>query len=309
MPDATDFPHSMGVDAHDQLLRRAPVLAAVRAGAHAEPALLAAGAVAQHFGVPVHALTVIEPLATFAAEAELAGMLVDAEREQKAVALPQLQDNVREIAGPSALAPGGGWSCEVASGVAPLVIAERAHDQHARMVVMGLGQHALMDRLFGSETAVRTARVLTTPLLAVGRAFAAPARRIVVASDFSPASTDAAREALHLLAPGGTLTLVHVSARLESAPPAWLAVQERVIPSLFAEQMRAIDAPAGVHVEWTQRSGDAVAELLAVAESADAPLVAVGRHGLKPIERLFVGSTSTALLRRSDRAVLVATRG
>lgn len=309
MPDATDFPHSMGVEAHEQHLRNAPVLAAVRAGAHAEPALLAAASAAAHLGAPVHAITVIEPLGTFAAEAELAGMLVDAEREQMAVARPQLEANVREIAGHSALAPGGGWSFEIASGVTPLVIADRAHARHARLVVMGLGQHALMDRLFGSETAVRTLRTLTAPLLAVGRAFAAPCRRIVVASDFSPASTEAARQALALLAPGGTLTLVHVSARIESAPPAWLSLQERVIPGLFAEQMREIDAPLGVHVEWTQATGDAVGEVLAVAERADAPLIAIGRHGLGPIERLFVGSTSTALLRRSDRAVFVATRG
>jgi CPA2 family monovalent cation:H+ antiporter-2 len=305
MADA-DFRHSMGVEAHDRTVRDAPVLAAVRAGAHAEPALLAAASLAAHLGAPGRALSVVEPMATFAAEAELAGLLADAEREQLAQAVPALAANLREVVGEAALAAGT-WTSEVVAGLAPAVIAERAHALHARAVVMGLGQHALLDRLFGSETAVRALRLLTRPLLAVPRAVSVPCRRVIVASDFSPASTAAARLALTLLAPGGTLTLVHVSARLESAPPAWLAVQERVIPGLFAEQVRAIAAPEGMHVEWTQRVGDAVAEVLDVAARADAPVVSMGRHGLKPIERLFVGSTSTALLRRSDRAVLVAT--
>lgn len=301
-----DFRHSMGVEAHDRAVRDAPVIAAVRAGAHPEPALLAAASVADHLGTRGLALSVVEPMATFAAEADLAGLLADAEREQLARTSPALIANVREVAGDAAL-DAGRWATEVVPGIAPSVIAARAHALHARFVVMGLGQHALLDRLFGSETAVRALRQLTRPLLAVPKAFAAPCRRIVVASDFSPASTAAARVALSLLAPGGTVTLVHVSARLEAAPPAWLAVQERVIPGLFAEQVRAIAAPEGTHVEWTQRAGDAVGEVLDVAARADAPLVAMGRHGLKPIERLFVGSTSTALLRRSERAVLVAT--
>ncbi|MFN9453207.1 MAG: universal stress protein [Gemmatimonadota bacterium] len=305
-PEPTDFPHSMGVEAHDRTRLTAPVLAAVRVGAHAEPALLSAASLGGWLGAPVHALTVVEPMVSFAVESDLAGVLAEAEREQLARARPALDANVREVAGASALAEGG-WTAEASAGVAPAIIAERAHALHARCVVMGLGQHALLDRLFGSETAVRTLRLLTKPLLAVPHAFAVPCSRIVVASDFSPASTAAARLALTLLKPGGTLTLVHVSARLEAAPPAWLAVQERVIPGLFAEQVRAIAAPADRHVEWTQRAGQAIAEVLDVAARADAPLVALGRHGLKPIERLFVGSTSSALLRRSDRAVLVAT--
>jgi nucleotide-binding universal stress UspA family protein len=156
---------------------------------------------------------------------------------------------------------------------------------------------------------VRTLRHLGRPLLAVAQAVAAPVERIVVASDFSPASTAAAQAALTLLKPGGTLTLVHVAARLEAEPPRWLAVQERVVPGLFATQVREIAAPPTVHVEWTQRTGEAVAEVLDVAARADAPVVAVGRHGLGAVERLFVGSTSAALLRRSERAVLVVPTG
>lgn len=298
----------MGVDAAEQLAAMAPVLVAVRAQPAPEPALLAAGSLASHLNAPVLALSVVEPLGNFAAEAELSGLLAAAERDQETRARPALDRNVADVAGPEVLRTGS-WRTHVVRGSAPSAIADAAHSAHARMVVMGLGQHALMDRWFGSETTVRTLRVLGRPLLAVGRAVSAPYGRIVVASDFSPASTAAAQCAVRLVAPGGTVTLVHVAARLDVEPPEWLAAHERVVPGLFAEQLRHIAAPPGVHVEWTQRTGDTVTELLDVATRADAPLVGVGRHGLNAVERLFVGSTSTALLRRSDRAVLVVPTG
>jgi nucleotide-binding universal stress UspA family protein len=298
----------MGADAMGRQATRHPVLAAVRAQPLPEPALLAAASIAAWWNAPVHAITVVEPLGNFAAEAELSGLLAEAEREHETRARPALERNVADVAGPDAL-PRGEWVATVARGSAPHAIADAARAAHARLVVMGLGRHALLDRLFGSETAVRTARVLAQPLLAVGRSISAPYDRIVVASDFSPAATAAAQYALTLLAPGGTLSLVHVAARLEAEPAAWLSVHERVVPGLFADQIRQIAAPDGVHVEWTQRTGAPATEVLEVAERADAPLVAVGRHGIGPVERLFVGSTSTALLRRSERGVLVVPTG
>jgi nucleotide-binding universal stress UspA family protein len=146
--------------------------------------------------------------------------------------------------------------------------------------------------------------------LAVPGPLLAPVRRVVVATDFSPASDEAARTALSLLDAGGTLTLVHVGTAMEHAPPAWLAwtaLRDTVVPGLFAEQLRRLAAPSGVHVEWTSRAGDIVTELQDVATRANADVIAAGRHGVQALERLFLGSVTTALLRRSDRAVLVAT--
>lgn len=299
------IPQSRGVEEAAAARAAAPVLAAVRVAGEPEPALLTAGSLALHWGARVEALCVVEPLGVYAAEPELAGALAEAERLQVAAARPRLIAHATEVAGAEALAAAR-WTTAVLQGPAPRTIAEHARDVRARAVVLGLGRHALGDRLFGSETAVRTLRLSGSPLLAVGRAIGLPARRIVAATDFSPAATAAARLACEVLAPGGTLTLVHAVPDLEDSGARWLPVRERVLPGLFAEQMRALDVPAGVHVEWTTQVGDGASAVLAVADRADAPLVAAGRHGITPIERLFLGSTTTALLRRSARAVLVA---
>lgn len=280
-----------------------PILVAVRAGAEPEPALAAAAALAQHWGAPVEALSVVEPLASFAAGAEVAGLLQDEEQQQLTTVRPRLHAHVTQVAG----AVGASWEIRAEVGPAPEVIARRAVLIDARLVVTGLGRHALMDRLFGSETAVRALRLLERPLLAVATAVPVPARHAVVATDFSPASQAAAREALALLAPGGRLTLVHVAASHAPTPAPWQEAAEQVIPRLFAEQVQGLAVPAGVAVDTVARTGEPVAELLAVAAAADASFVAAGRHGLRALERLLLGSTTTALLRRSDRAVLVAT--
>lgn len=301
----TSIPYSRGVEEAAAARAAAPVLVAARVTGEPEPALLAAGSLAQHWGAPVEAVCVVEPLGVYAAEVELAGALAEAERLQVEAARPRLVAHATAVAGADALAAGR-WTTAVLQGPAPRTIAERAHAARARAVVLGLGRHALADRLFGSETAVRTLRLVDRPLLAVARSISLPVRRVVAATDFSPAATAAARLALAVLAPGGTLTLVHAVPHLEDAGGRWLPVQERVLPGLFAEQVRALGAPAGVQVEWTMQAGDGAAAVLAVADRADAPLVVAGRHGITPLERLFLGSTTTALLRRSERAVLVA---
>jgi nucleotide-binding universal stress UspA family protein len=301
----------MGVEEASETRRHPPILVTERAGDAPEPALVAAVGVARHLSAPVHVLSVVEPIGTFAADAEIAGLLADAERAEMEAAAPQVRSHVEALVGAEALARGD-WTVHVATGQAPRLIAETARKVHARLVMLGIGRHAAVDRLFGSETAVRTARVTDRTLLAVAGRLQAPIRRAVVATDFSPSSLHAAREARALLEPGGVLTLVHVTARIGQTQPSWrlwTAMTENVIPGLFAEQVRALESTDGIHVEWTLRAGDTVAELLDVATRADANVVAAGRHGLRPMERLFLGSTTTALLRRSERSVLVATTG
>ena len=46
-------------------------------------------------------------------------------------------------------------------------------------------------------------------------------------------------------------------------------------------------------------------ELIAFAAGHDADLIAVGRHGHRWLERLLVGSVTTAVVRESERSVLV----
>ena len=52
------------------------------------------------------------------------------------------------------------------------------------MLVMGIGRHSPLDRLFGTETTLATLRESAVPVLAVGMNFPAAPMRVVVVGKF-----------------------------------------------------------------------------------------------------------------------------
>ncbi|HET9029785.1 MAG TPA: universal stress protein [Candidatus Aquilonibacter sp.] len=51
--------------------------------------------------------------------------------------------------------------------------------------------------------------------------------------------------------------------------------------------------------------GDAVEEILSIAKTQHADLIAIGTHGRRGISRIFLGSVAEGVLRKSDVPVLV----
>lgn len=199
------------------------------------------------------------------------------------------------------------WPIHALIGSPARTLAMAADQQHATVIVMGIGRHNPLDRLFGTETTLATLRESRVPILAVGPTFPSQPVRAVVGLDFSVASVQAAHMALQLLPPGGQLTLVHVRPRFEhpsSEWAAWDADYGRTLPPLF-EQVRAqLDVPDHVLVETVTLRGDPAPSLLAYAQQVNAELLAVGtqRHSL--YERILVGSVATKVLRTAKIGVL-----
>ncbi len=81
---------------------------------------------------------------------------------------------------------------------------------------------------------------------------------------------------------------------------------EQRLPARFARLHAAVPAPVGATVRDIACRGDAAREIVRHAEELGADLVAVGRHGMGTIERLFVGSVAAGLLRRAKCSVLVS---
>jgi nucleotide-binding universal stress UspA family protein len=134
-------------------------------------------------------------------------------------------------------------------------------------------------------------------------------RRIVVAVDFSPASVRAAQTALLLLAPGGTLALLHVIPPLLGDVPL-RGPQGRdsadAIRSMFSrlrDELRPY-APRDVTIETLIRTDDDIDGILAGAGAVDADLIAVGTHGPRFVERIFVGSVASSVLHAAAQTVL-----
>lgn len=190
-------------------------------------------------------------------------------------------------------------------------IAFVAQERNATLVVVGAGPHQRGNRIIGGERAVHILRASGVPVLSVPPGFAALPRRIVVAVDFSPASVRAAQAALLLVAPGGTLTLLHVISPLLGDAPLRDA-QGRdpadAVQSLFGrlrDELRTY-VPQDVTIETLIRTDNETDSILAGAAAIDADLIAVGTHGPRLLERIFVGSVASSVMHAAPQAVLAA---
>lgn len=198
-------------------------------------------------------------------------------------------------------------ACEVLTGEPARIIAETAADKQARLVIVGLGRHELVDRIFGDETALKVARLSQVPVLAVPECGAAVPRHAVVGVDFSEGSVRAAQGALRLLADDGLLELVHVIPTDRLLFDAWVSEEDyaRYVRHALNRFASRLDVPRDVRVEHVILSGDAAKEIQSYAARSGADLIATGSHGHGFVTRLVIGSVTTKLLRMATCAVLV----
>lgn len=280
-----------------------PVLVACDGTAVSHEALFNAGRLAASaFGGVLEVIGVCEPVPGVAAGMDVLPVPAELDEARRATML----DDLRRAVSISA-AGDPSWPIAVLTGSPARVLAGEAERRGASLIVMGIGRHNPLDRLFGTETTLATLRESRVPVLAVGPEFPAVPSRAVVGLDFSVASIQAARLALHLLAPGGHLTLVHVRPRFEHPSADWQAWDVeygRTLPPLFDQVRAQLHVPDGIRVDTVAVRGDPAPALLAFAQQANADLVAVGTQRHSPLERLVVGSVATRVLRTARVGVL-----
>ena len=199
------------------------------------------------------------------------------------------------------------WPASVRFGPTGWSILETAHEFGAKLIVVGLGKHGRIARLFGAETANRIARKSDIPVLAVHSSLRGLPRSIVAAVDFGEASNRAVIEALELADPGAQLHLVHVMSPYNFTPianGAWTLSYADAVEQSFARMRNAL--PSGVKVKTKLLTGDVADEVLKYARSVRADLVAAGSHNQGLVERVLLGSAPSDLLRGASCSVLVA---
>jgi len=200
---------------------------------------------------------------------------------------------------------------EVYDGDPALVLGKLAHLAGATLIVAGIGRHRVMDRVFGSETALRLIRVADCPVLAVANGANRAPRRIVVAVDFSETSLRAARLALDLAASGAVLYLAHVAPR-DSSLYGWAdhsGSYKQDAGDALQRVREQLHVPESITVQKVLLQGDATTELLAFATSVNADLIATGSHGHGFVTRMLIGSVTTRLVRLSTCSVLTVPHG
>ena len=195
----------------------------------------------------------------------------------------------------------------VENGEPERVISRLAEAIGAQMVVVGIGRHDVLDRIFGGETALKVAQRSPVPVLAVPEQSRVLPRSAVVAVDFSDQSFAAAQQVARLLPSGGALHLVHVVPRERLLLDPWLSDRdyERLVQRRFERVRGELSAATGVRIKDVIRSGNVARTLIACAEESGAELIAAGSHGHGFVARLILGSVTTALLRGARCMVLV----
>jgi nucleotide-binding universal stress UspA family protein len=145
----------------------------------------------------------------------------------------------------------------------------------------------------------------------LGDTTAIPPERILVATDFSPASATARDYALELAAPVAEVTFLHstVMPVPEAAPqPGWMPDEPSPRAALL-EGLRAFAEPArlrGCVVRLLLEEGLPSEAILAATRATRADLVALGTHGRRGCERWIQGSTAQRVLRHCPVPVLTA---
>ena len=296
----TAFPQAIPVR-ESTLPGPGPLLIATDGSEASDAAFAIAKQLVGQRGADARILAVVEPLPVLARDVELPDWV----RELNATRHEELGSRAkRQLAAVGA----PDWEIEIREGAPAVEIARAAREQKAALVVIGIGRHALRDRLFGDETALQLLRISDVPVLAVTPGATALPRRVIFATDFSEASVRALRGALPLLAADAAVYLTHVVPRFAHLSGIWAAMQQSYVDSLAAEFARLrvrLGAPETMTVESITLKGVPARELIDFAEASQADLIVCGSHGQGMISRLLLGSVATYVVRGSPCPVLL----
>lgn len=156
----------------------------------------------------------------------------------------------------------------------------------------------------------------SVPLVETYLKSAAPIRRVLVPTDFSPGADRALSWALDLARLfGAEVDVLHVMGHVETdaqsplrRSPEESALQDspdRIVEERLRQVVTTHDA-AGVEVRPVTKHGSAVAPAIAyVANERAADLIVVGTHGRRGVRRLMLGSVAEEMVRTANRPVLV----
>jgi nucleotide-binding universal stress UspA family protein len=176
------------------------------------------------------------------------------------------------------------------------------------LIVMGVHHHGKLGRVLGENTATRVMSKAAMPVLGVRSTLTGIPKRIMVATDFGRASREAAHIAANLAEPGGVVVLVNASipsAVVEEGDEGAVLVAREGIEHAFAHLVDEISEGKSIRVETVARSGDAVTELIAAAETISPDLIAMASQRHRLVTRLLLGSVTRAVTRDARWSVLV----
>ncbi|MBW8469999.1 MAG: universal stress protein [Thiobacillus sp.] len=195
-------------------------------------------------------------------------------------------------------------------------IGREAEAQNAGLLVVGARGAGFLRRLVLGSTAERLLRRATRPVLVVRQTPHEPYRRVFVALDFSPWSSQAIALARRV-APQARLVLFNAYQVPFESKLHYAGVDAATIDR-YRQQARAdaiqrvgsLATASGLNPdEWEPCivEGEASQHILELEQEKDCDLVVLGKHGRSASEDLLLGSVSKHVLAEGSTDVLVST--
>jgi nucleotide-binding universal stress UspA family protein len=278
-----------------------PLLVATDALTSADAAIRTAEAIALHTGRPVKMLAVHEPLPLASPEVQMAET-PDMQAERRGYLRALVKEQLERVGVDE------DWPLEVVTGDPAAMIVNFAQNIGASLVIMGLGDHGLFERILGDEMVLQVLRLGTLPVLAVAPGATTLPVKVLAAVDFSSSSIRAAQVAADLMSPDGKLTLTHIVSR-EVYGTNWRgssSAYDGALGRAFDLMVSDLGVRKAQVIERKVLAGDPAEALLAFAERILPDLIVAGSHGRGFLTRLVLGSVSQRLVCGAHCSVLVA---
>jgi nucleotide-binding universal stress UspA family protein len=200
------------------------------------------------------------------------------------------------------------WEKMALVGTPPEEINRVAERWGATMLILGLGRHNRLDRIFGSETAIEVMRHASIPVVAVPATSRGLPEHALVAMDFTPASITAATLAAELVPSHGALYVAHVSAfaGAPAEPGDLIDLYREGARTRLDSVVQKIRQHADCAIETVLLEGEPADAILKFAKREHCGLIALGGNERGLVDRILLGSIRTKVLRGATCSVLIA---
>jgi len=199
------------------------------------------------------------------------------------------------------------WAKRAVIGWPGDVINNAAESWKATMIVLGLGRHRRLDRLFGTETAITVFKHARTPVLAVTSGARGLPRHACAAIDFTKASLSSGAVAASVLAEDGKITLVHACAfkGVVSREGDLVDIYRTGARSKLQDAVATLRRHTRKQVDGVMIDGEPGDTILKYASDEGCDLIALGGHEQGLVDRILLGSVRTRVVRAAKCSVLI----
>jgi nucleotide-binding universal stress UspA family protein len=192
------------------------------------------------------------------------------------------------------------WPFVIEVGDAASCITRHARRKTMELVLMGLRRHGRVGRALGNDTLREVMALGETPVFAVLPSTQDLPSTVVVAMDFSRSSIRAAQLARRIMKPEGTMHLVFVEPERPRTSIERMEGKEMIerlgIEAAFGQVMADLRSSEAPTIKPVTGHGDAATQLTIACEHYQPDLLAIGKHRHGVIERLRLGSVTSALI-------------